>query len=75
MDRVFVENNIIFAIRVKENGTVHLDDGRCYQLKSLLRTRTGIKRLQGRPARLAAMANSLERRLPLPPNGWATASF
>ena len=56
MDRVFLKNNIMFAIRVKENGTVRLDDGRCYQLESLLRTHNGIKRLQGRPARLAAMA-------------------
>ena len=54
-----LKNNIMFAIRVKENSTIRLDDGRCYQLKSLLRTRQGIKRLQGRPARLAAMADSL----------------
>ena len=45
-----LKNNIMFAIRVKENGTVCLDDGRCYQLKSLLRTRQGGKWLHG-PAR------------------------
>ncbi|MCZ6644269.1 MAG: hypothetical protein O7F71_22050 [Gammaproteobacteria bacterium] len=52
-----LKNNIMFAIRVKENGTVRLDDGHCYQLKSLLRTRKGGKWLHGRPARLAAMAD------------------
>ena len=54
-----LENNIMFAIRVKESSLVRLDDGRCFQLKSLLRRRKGIKRLQERPARLAAMADSL----------------
>ena len=54
-----LKNNIMFAIRVKENSTIRLDDGRCFQLKSLLRTRHGFKRLRGRPARLAAMADSL----------------
>ena len=54
-----LKNNIMFAIRVKENSLVRLDDGRCFQLKSLLRRRKGIKWLQERPARLDAMADSL----------------
>ncbi len=52
-----LKNNIMFVIRVKENSYVRLDDGRCYQLKSLVRTRKGSKWLHGRPARLAAMAD------------------
>jgi len=54
-----LKNNIMFAIRVKESSLVRLDDGRCFQLKSLLRKGKGIKRLQQRPARLATMADSL----------------
>ena len=49
----------MFAIRVKESSLVRLDDGRCFQLKSLLRKGKGIKRLRDRPARLATMADSL----------------
>ena len=49
----------MFAIRVKESSLVRLDDGRCFQLKSLLRRRKGIKRLQDRPARFATMDESL----------------
>ena len=54
-----LESNILFAIRVKESSLVRLDDGRCFQLKSLLRKGKGIKRLRERPARLATMADSL----------------
>ena len=44
---------------VKENSILRLEDGRCYQLKSLLRKPAGFKRLHSRPARLAAMDESL----------------
>ncbi len=54
-----LKNNIMFAIRAKENSPIRLDDGRCYRLESLLRRRQGIERWQGRPARLAAMGDSL----------------
>lgn len=53
--KFLLENNIVFAIRVKENNYICLDDGHSYQLKSLLRTRKDAKRLLARPARLAAM--------------------
>ncbi len=42
-----LENNIMFAIRVKESSLVCLDDGRCFQLKSLLRKGKGIMVLPG----------------------------
>jgi hypothetical protein len=54
-----LENNILFAIRVKENSLIRLDDGRCYQLKSLLRKPAGFKLLHNRPARLEVMDKSL----------------
>jgi hypothetical protein len=57
--KFLLENKILFAIRVKENSIIRLQDGRCYQLKSLLRKPGGFKRLQSRPARLAAMDESL----------------
>lgn len=50
-----MENKIFFAIRVKENSLVQLRDGRCYQLKSLLRRPYGFRLLHSQPARLQAM--------------------
>ena len=35
--KFLLEHTILFAIRVKENNLVRLQDGRCYQLKTLLR--------------------------------------
>ena len=52
-----LENNIIFAIRMKESSYVRLDDGRSYQFKRLLRTRNDAKQLLARPGRLTAMAD------------------
>ena len=52
-----LENNIIFAIRLKENTVVYLEDGHTYQLKSLLRTRRKAKQILAQPGRLAAMIN------------------
>ena len=57
--KFLLENNVLFAIRVKENSILRLEDGRCYQLKSLLRKPAGFKRLQSQLARLAAMDESL----------------
>ena len=57
--KFLLENNVLFAIRVKENSILRLEDGRCYQLKSLLRKPAGLKRLQSQLARLAAMDESL----------------
>ncbi len=54
-----LENNIMFAIRVKENSMIRLADGRCTPLKSLARKRRGGKPLHRRPARLEAMAEHL----------------
>jgi hypothetical protein len=53
--KFLLENNILFAIRVKENSHIRLEDGRRYQLKSLLRKPAGFKRLQSQPARLETM--------------------
>lgn len=57
--KFLLENNILFAIRVKENSVVYLNDGRGYQLKTLLRKPAGIKLLKSRSARLAAMDEGL----------------
>ena len=48
-------NNILFAIRVKQNSLVQLQDGRCYRLTSLLRRPFGFKLLHSQPARFQAM--------------------
>jgi hypothetical protein len=53
-----LQNNILFAIRVKENSHVMLDDGRTYQLKSLLRKTGGGKWLAARRGHFRTMANS-----------------
>jgi hypothetical protein len=53
--KFLLENNILFVIRVKESHYISHDDGRSYQLKSLLRTRKNARRLLARPGRLAAM--------------------
>jgi hypothetical protein len=57
--KFLLEHNILFAIRVKENNLVRLQDGRCCQLKTLLRKPAGFKLLQSQPARLEAMDKSL----------------
>jgi hypothetical protein len=57
--KFLLENKVLFAIRVTENSIVRLQDGRAYQLKSLLRRPAGFKLLQSRPARLEAMDQSL----------------
>ena len=57
--KFLLENNILFATRVKENSKIRLEDGRRYQLNTLLRKPAGFKLLQSRPARLEAMDESL----------------
>ncbi len=57
--KFLLENNILFAIRVKENSIIRLQDGRAYQLKTLLRKPRGFKLMQSRSARLEAMDESL----------------
>ncbi len=54
-----LETSILFAIRMKENSTIRLEDGRGYQLKTLLRKPARFKLLQSRPARLEAMDEGL----------------
>ncbi len=54
-----LQNKILFAIRVRGNAIVHFQDGRCEQLKSLLRKPHGFKRLRSQPARLAALDETL----------------
>ena len=57
--KFLLENNILFAIRVKENGIIRLEDGRSFQLKILLRKPAGFKLLHSQPGRLEAMDKSL----------------
>ncbi|MGI9492471.1 MAG: IS4 family transposase, partial [Geminicoccaceae bacterium] len=57
--RFLLKNNVLFAIRVKENSRVCLENGRCYQLKSLLRKSAGLKRLRKRRGRLLTMDEDL----------------
>ena len=57
--RFLLRNKVMFAIRVKENSRVCLEDGRCYQLKSLLRKSAGFKRLRQRKGRLITMDEDL----------------
>ncbi len=57
--KFLLENNILFAIRLKENSIIHFQDGRCEQLKALLRKPHGFKRLRSQPARLAALDEGL----------------
>ncbi len=52
-----LKNNIIFAIRLKEDTVIYLEDGHTYQFKSLLRTRRKAKQILARPGRLAAMTD------------------
>lgn len=54
-----LRNKVLFAIRVKENGLVRLRDGRCYQLKSLLRKSAGFRLLASQPGRFKAMDGDL----------------
>ncbi len=57
--KFLLENNVLFVVRVKENNFVRLQDGRCYQLKALLRKPAGFRLLQSRPGRLEAMDEDL----------------
>lgn len=50
-----LENNIPFAIRLKENLTVALDDGRTLSLQTLLRKPAGAGALKARAGRLCSM--------------------
>ena len=52
-------NNILFAIRVKENTRIVLEDGRTYALKTLLQKRGSAKALRARRGRFATMAKSV----------------
>ncbi|MDH3662692.1 MAG: transposase [Alphaproteobacteria bacterium] len=53
--RFLLDNDVTFAVRLKDNSRVCLDDGRHYQLKSLLRKRSSFKRLRQRQGRLITM--------------------
>ena len=53
-----LDNNILFAIRVKENSHIVLDDGRAYQLKSLPRKAYDGKLLAARSGHFRTMAES-----------------
>ncbi len=57
--KFLLQNNILFAIRVKQNSLIRLQDGRVFQLKTLLRKPAGFKLLHSQPARLEAMEKSL----------------
>jgi len=50
-----LKHSIVFAIRLEENQYAQLDDGRAYQLKTLVRTSREAKRLLARRGRLAGM--------------------
>lgn len=52
-----LENNITFAIRLKESAVVHLRDGHTYHLGSLLRTRRKAKQILNQPGRFEAMTD------------------
>ena len=54
-----LQNNIFFAIRVKEDSHIRVRDGRRYQLRSLLRKPIGFKLLRSQPARLEGIDESL----------------
>ena len=56
--RFLLRNNILFAIRLKENYNIQFEDGRREQLKYLLRKPHGLKRLQSQPLRLDTMDES-----------------
>ena len=56
--RFLLRNNILFAIRSKENYNIQFEDGRREQLKYLLRKPHGLKRLQSQPLRLDTMDES-----------------
>ena len=54
-----LQNNVFFAIRVKEDSHIQVRDGRRYQLRSLLRKHIGLKLLRSQPARLEGIDKSL----------------
>ena len=54
-----LQNKIFFAIRVKEDSLVHFQDGRRYQLRTLLRKKTGFALLRSQPVRLGGTDESL----------------
>ncbi len=55
--KFLLKNNIVFAIRLKENNLICLEDGHIYQFTSLLRARPKAKRILAQPGRLAAMGD------------------
>ncbi len=56
---LLLKNNILFAIRVKENTRIALEDGHTYSLKTLLQKRASTKWLKAKSARLAVMAKDM----------------
>ena len=56
--RYLLQNNVLFAIRVKKDAHVVLDDGRQYQMRSLLRKRDGAELLAARRGHVLALADS-----------------
>jgi hypothetical protein len=52
-----LKNNIIFAIRLKEDTVIHLQDGHTYKLGCLLRTRPKAKQILAQPGRFGAMTD------------------
>jgi hypothetical protein len=57
--KFLMKNKIFFAVRVKENSLVQFQNGRCHQLKSLLRRPFGFRLLHNQPARFQAMDSAL----------------
>lgn len=58
-----LENNIPFAIRLKENLSVALDDGRTLSLQTLLRKPAGARALKARAGRLCSMEAESDKAL------------
>jgi hypothetical protein len=56
--KYLLQNNVPFAIRMRENAQVVLDDGRQYQIRSLLQKRAGASRLAARRGHLLALADA-----------------
>lgn len=52
-----LQNNIIFAIRLKETAVVRLQDGHTYHLGKLLRTRRKPKQILAQPGRFETMTD------------------
>lgn len=56
--KYLLQNNVLFAIRIKENARVVLDDGHQHQMKFLLKRRAGARRLATRRGHVLALADS-----------------